>query len=102
MQQKLTRFSRCSPPAVPFLLTPMSASASAPSRTALIAGFAAIYLIWGSTYLGIRIVVETIPPFLMAGVRFLVAGLIVTAFIAITRGFKATKKQWRDNTIVGG
>ena len=79
-----------------------SASSSTPSRTALIAGFAAIYLIWGSTYLGIRIVVETIPPFLMAGVRFLVAGLIVAAFIAITRGFRATKKQWRDNAITGG
>ncbi len=80
----------------------MSAASHPPSRSALIAGFAAIYLIWGSTYLGIRIVVETIPPFLMAGVRFLAAGLIVTAFIAFTRGFQATRKQWRDNTIVGG
>lgn len=75
---------------------------STPSRTALIAGFAAIYIIWGSTYLGIRIVVETIPPFLMASARFITAGLIVAAFIAATRGFKATKKQWRDNAIVGG
>jgi drug/metabolite transporter (DMT)-like permease len=75
---------------------------STPGRSALIAGFAAIYLIWGSTYLGIRIVVETIPPFLMAGVRFLLAGLIMAGFIAATRGFKATKKQWRDNAITGG
>ncbi|HWA26546.1 MAG TPA: EamA family transporter [Lacunisphaera sp.] len=77
-----------------------------PSRAALLAGFAAIYLIWGSTYLGIRIVVETVPPFLMAGVRFLVAGLIVAGFIALTRrgaqGFKATPKQWRDNALIGG
>jgi drug/metabolite transporter (DMT)-like permease len=80
----------------------MSASSSSPSRTALIAAFAAIYLIWGSTYLGIRIVVETIPPFLMAGVRFLLAGLIMSGFIAVTRGFNATKKQWRDNAITGG
>jgi len=72
------------------------------SRTALIAGFAAIYLIWGSTYLGIRIVVETVPAFLMASVRFLVAGLIVAAFIALTRGFKATAKQWWDNALIGG
>ncbi len=77
-------------------------SPPSPNRSALIAGFAAIYLIWGSTYLGIRIVVETIPPFLMAGVRFLAAGLIVAAFIALTRGFTATKKQWRDNAISGG
>lgn len=73
-----------------------------PTRTALIAGFAAIYLIWGSTYLGIRIAVETMPPFLMAGVRFLVAGSIVTGFIALTRGFHATRTQWRDNAITGG
>jgi drug/metabolite transporter (DMT)-like permease len=75
---------------------------SAPSRTALIAGFAAIYLIWGSTYLGIRIAVESMPAFLMASSRFIVAGLIVAAFIALTRGFKATPKQWRDNAIIGG
>ncbi|MDB6165734.1 MAG: yedA [Lacunisphaera sp.] len=73
-----------------------------PTKAALIAGFAAIYIIWGSTYLGIRIAVETMPPFLMAGVRFLVAGAIVAAFIAFTRGFRATKTQWRDNAIIGG
>jgi drug/metabolite transporter (DMT)-like permease len=73
-----------------------------PSRTALLAGFAAIYLIWGSTYLGIRVAVETIPAFLMASARFLVAGVLVALFITVTRGFKATAKQWRDNTIVGG
>ncbi len=77
-------------------------SPSHPSRTALIAGFAAIYIIWGSTYLGIRIAVETIPAFLMASSRFLIAGGIVAAFIALTRGFKATAKQWRDNAIIGG
>lgn len=75
---------------------------SAPSRTALVAAFAAIYLIWGSTYLGIRIAVESMPAFLMASARFLVAGAIVIGFIAITRGFRATTKQWRDNAIVGG
>ena len=81
----------------------MSAASPAPaSRTALIAGFAAIYLIWGSTYLGIRIVVETVPAFLMASVRFLVAGLIVAGFIALTRGFRASRTQWRDNAIIGG
>ena len=37
----------------------------------------AVYIVWGSTYLAIRFAVETIPPFLMAGTRFLVAGLIL-------------------------
>lgn len=84
-----------------FSLLPLTSHHS-PSRSALIAGFAAIYLIWGSTYLGIRIAVESMPPFLMASARFIVAGGIVLAFIALTRGFKATAKQWRDNAIVGG
>ncbi len=79
----------------------MTAAEKNPSRSALIAGFAAIYLIWGSTYLGIRVAVETIPPFLMAGARFLVAGSIVAAFIAFRRGFRATAAQWRDNALIG-
>ena len=80
----------------------MTAAEKHPTKAALIAGFAAIYIIWGSTYLGIRIAVETMPPFLMAGVRFLVAGAIVAAYIGFTRGFHATAKQWRDNAIIGG
>ena len=80
----------------------MTAPEKPPTKAALIAGFAAIYIIWGSTYLGIRIAVETMPPFLMAGVRFLVAGAIVAAFIAFTRGFRATRTQWRDNALIGG
>ena len=43
----------------------------------LLAAFAAVYLIWGSTYLAIRLAIDTIPPLLMAGVRFLVAGAIL-------------------------
>jgi hypothetical protein len=44
------------------------ASDPKPLRTALVLAFAAIYLIWGSTYLGIRIAIESMPPFLMAAV----------------------------------
>jgi drug/metabolite transporter (DMT)-like permease len=74
---------------------------STPSRFALILGFATIYLVWGSTYLGIKIAVETMPPFLMAAGRFFIAGALITAFIAFTRGFKATRKQWIDNSLIG-
>ncbi len=73
-----------------------------PSRFALLLGFATIYLVWGSTYLGIRIAVETLPPFLMAGARFLVAGGLIAVFIALTRGFSAKRHQWRDNILIGG
>jgi drug/metabolite transporter (DMT)-like permease len=43
----------------------------------IVAGFIAIYLLWGSTYLGIKFAVETLPPLLMAGTRFILAGLIL-------------------------
>src|SRR6266705_1009094 len=46
----------------------------APTKFWIIVAFAALYLIWGSTYLGIRFAIETIPPFLMAGTRFLLGG----------------------------
>ena len=80
----------------------MTAAEKTPTKAALIAGFAAIYVIWGSTYLGIRIAVETMPPFLMASARFFTAGGIIAAYIVFTRGFKARPRQWRDNAIIGG
>ena len=50
-----------------------------PKKTLVIVAFAALYLIWGSTYLGIRFAIETIPQFLMAGARFVLAGVIMYA-----------------------
>ena len=50
-----------------------------------------VYIVWGSTYLAIRIVVETIPPLLGAGARFGIAGLALIAFLAVQRGFTAVK-----------
>lgn len=72
-----------------------------PSRSALLAAFITIYLVWGSTYLGIRVAVETLPPFLMAGARFLIAGSMLAGWLAVTRGFRASARQWRDNAIIG-
>ena len=80
----------------------MPDSAKPPSKAALIAGFVTIYLVWGSTYLGIRVAVETLPPFLMASARFLVAGGLLAGWVAATRGFKVTRRQWLDNSIIGG
>ncbi|HEY1951193.1 MAG TPA: hypothetical protein VGG76_00175, partial [Gemmatimonadaceae bacterium] len=47
------------------------------SRAQIVAAFAAIYIIWGSTYLAIRYADQTIPPFLMGGVRFLISGAML-------------------------
>lgn len=65
------------------------------------AGLIAIYIVWGSTYLAIRFVVETMPPFLAAGFRFLIAGAVLYAFTRL-RGDKAPERiEWRSAAIVG-
>lgn len=73
----------------------------APSRAWIIAGLLVVYLVWGSTYLAIRVAVETMPPFMMAGVRFLVAGVIMTAVLMALGNFKATPQQWAFNILIG-
>src|ERR1051326_8534759 len=74
---------------------------AAPKKALLITAFAALYVIWGSTYLGIRFSIETIPPFLMAGARFVLAGLIMYA-IAWSQGIsKSSWKNWRASFIIG-
>lgn len=80
-----------------------SGSTSSPSLLLVCAAFAAIYLIWGSTYLAIAVAIETIPPFLMAGVRFLIAGGIVYAWARLRKGVdRPTPVQWRSALIIGG
>jgi drug/metabolite transporter (DMT)-like permease len=70
-------------------------------RFRLLAAFLAVYIIWGSTYLGIRFAIETIPPFLMAGARFLIAGAVLYLW-ARRRGAPApTRVQWLVAGIVG-
>jgi drug/metabolite transporter (DMT)-like permease len=72
---------------------------------AIVAALAAVYVIWGSTYLGIRVAIETLPPLLMSGVRFMVAGGLLYAF-AIRRGDvtgdRPGKAQWLAALVVGG
>ncbi|HVS52944.1 MAG TPA: EamA family transporter [Opitutaceae bacterium] len=72
-----------------------------PARSALILAFAAIYVIWGSTYLAIRVAVATMPPFLMAGARFLIAGALLLAFLGFRGARWPTLGQWRANAIIG-
>jgi len=63
-----------------------------------------LYVVWGSTYLGIAIAVDTIPPFVMAAVRFFTAGLVLLTWSIAREGrtFVApTRREWRDSAIVG-
>jgi drug/metabolite transporter (DMT)-like permease len=74
----------------------------APRYQVLIA-FALIYLIWGSTYLGIRFAIETLPPFLMAGLRFLIAGGLMYGWMRLRAGdARPTAIEWRGAALVGG
>ncbi len=72
-----------------------------PSRSAFAVAFTSIYIIWGSTYLGIRVAVETIPPFFMGAARFLLAGLVLLFLVQRRGAPRPTARQWRDNFIIG-
>lgn len=72
-----------------------------PSRLALWSAFAAVYVVWGSTYLAIRLGVATLPPFLMAGVRFLIAGGLLFLWVWARGAKLPTARQWRNSAIVG-
>jgi drug/metabolite transporter (DMT)-like permease len=63
-----------------------------------------LYLVWGSTYLGIRIAVDSIPPFVMAAIRFAIAGAVMLSAVAILRRGSLTRptlREWRDTFIIG-
>jgi drug/metabolite transporter (DMT)-like permease len=67
----------------------------------VLAAFAAIYIIWGSTYLAIRVGVATIPPFLMAGTRFLVAGGAVYAWLRWKGAPSPRWDTWKHSMVAG-
>jgi drug/metabolite transporter (DMT)-like permease len=87
----------------PVLVPTPQKSATGRSRAysiQLALAFAAIYLVWGSTYLAIRYAVETIPPLVTAGIRHSIAGVILLAW-AWARGFRPTRANWIAGCIVG-
>lgn len=73
--------------------------------TGVLAALGIVYVVWGSTYLAIRVGLETLPPFLMVGARFLVAGALLYA-VAVRRGDVVGDRprwpQWRATLVVGG
>jgi drug/metabolite transporter (DMT)-like permease len=74
------------------------------AQRAIWLGLAILYGVWGSTYLAIAVAVETLPPFLMAAVRFGLAGLALLAWVALRRReslVRPTRRQLLDTAIVG-
>ncbi len=70
-------------------------------RARIVLAFAAIYLIWGSTYLAIRIAVAEVPPLLMAGARMLAAGTVLYAVARRTGAPPPTGREWRGAALGG-
>jgi len=84
---------------------PTASSSARPASPVLVwAAILILYVVWGSTYLGIRVAVETIPPFVLAASRFAIAGLVMLAAVAILRRGAVempTRREWRDSFIIG-
>lgn len=70
-------------------------------KVSLAIAFAIIYLLWGSTYLAIRIAIETIPPFLMMGLRSLAAGVVLYVVGRWQSGERLSRVQWRWSVLLG-
>lgn len=75
--------------------------AKPPSRAAILFHFASIYLIWGSTYLAILFAIESIPPLLMAGARFVLAGAILYTAARLAGAPRVRLIDWRTAAIIG-
>ena len=86
-------------------ITIPTAPTKAPTSRLIIGlGLLILYVVWGSTYLGIAVAIETIPPFLMAATRFLIAGLALLGWSWLREGRAFTlpsRREWRDSVIVG-
>ncbi len=76
--------------------------AARPSRAALLTAFAAIYIIWGSTYLVMKFAVASMPPLLMAGTRYGLAGALLYGFMRLRGEARPTLAGWGQALIIGG
>src|SRR5499425_368719 len=69
-------------------------STSRPRTWKILLAFAIIYFVWGSTFLAIRIGVREVPPFLLAGMRFTIAGLVLYGWMIAKGERSPTRRQW--------
>lgn len=79
----------------------MTETKTRPPTPLLVAAFAAVYLAWGSTYAAIAIAIETMPPLLMAGARFLLAGTLLYAIMRLRGEPAPERRHWRNTALIG-
>ncbi|MCC3154916.1 EamA family transporter [Hymenobacter sp. BT770] len=76
-------------------------SSATPSRVAMLTAFAAVYLIWGSTYLVMKFAVASMPPLLMAGTRYGLAGGLLYAFMRLRGEPRPSRRGWGHAFVIG-
>ena len=76
-------------------------TAERPASWKILLAFAIIYFVWGSTYLAIRVGVREVPPFLLAGMRFLVSGVVLYGWMRLNGTPAPTPRQWAGATVLG-
>lgn len=81
--------------------TSTPASDKQQNRLAIIVSMIALYLLWGGTYLGMRIALQSFPAFLLAGIRFLIAGTLMFVFLRARGAPMPTRKEWLGATLIG-
>lgn len=79
---------------------PATLSAARSFKLRMVLAFFAIYILWGTTFLGIRIAVEELPPLFAAGARFFVAGIVLYAFVRLKGQVRPSPIQWRNLVIM--
>jgi drug/metabolite transporter (DMT)-like permease len=89
------------PPRSGFEILPLPVNLAPANRTLVLLSFASVYVLWGSTYYAIRVGVESIPPYVLAGIRHLTVGLAFYPVVRRTTREKPTLAQWRTAFIVG-
>ncbi|SMB94473.1 drug/metabolite exporter YedA [Deinococcus hopiensis] len=82
-------------------MTPAALSTRARLTPAVLVSLALVYVVWGSTYFGIKVAIESLPPLGMLGLRFLVAGAVLFAFLRLRGAAMPTLRQWSASAAVG-
>jgi len=78
----------------------MTRSSSQPTAWKVLLAFAIIYFVWGSTFLAIRVAVREAPPFLLAAIRFVIAGLVLYGWMRAKGSLAPTRREWGSATLL--